>query len=95
MTAPTLEGLSNMTAEQGAIEAAVTKLVRHYLPKVVESVNVEPAENEDGDEYWLVTVKLLSPKIEDEALEQLLEDIEAEVAILDERYPSVRFLDAA
>lgn len=84
-----------MTAEHGAIEAAVSKLVHHHLPKVVESVNVEPAENEDGDEYWLVTVKLLPPKIDDEALEKLLEDIEVEVANLDERYPSVRFLDAA
>jgi hypothetical protein len=84
-----------MTAEPGTIQAAVSKLVRRRLPKGVEGVGVEPAENEDGDEYLLVTVQLSSSEIGDDALERLLEDIEAEVARLDERYPSVRFLDAA
>jgi len=84
-----------MVAEPRKIQAAVSKLISNRLPKGVDSVTVEPAENEEGDEYLLVTVKLLTADIDDEALETLLEDIETEVANLDDRYPSVRFLDAA
>jgi|GEM_PF-3559617 len=84
-----------MVAESGKIQAAVSKLISSRLPKGVDSVRVEPAENEEGDEYWLVTVKLLTADIDDEALERLLEEIESVVANLDDRYPSVRFLDAA
>jgi hypothetical protein len=84
-----------MFAEPEKIQVAVSDLVRRRLRKGMESVSVEPAEDKDGDEYLLVTVRLASSKIEDEALEKLLEDIESEVAGLDERYPSVRFLDAA
>jgi hypothetical protein len=84
-----------MTAEPDKIQAAVSDLVRRRLKKAVESVSVDPAEDEEGDEYLLVTVKLSAANIDDEALEKLLEDIESEVAGLDERYPSVRFLDAA
>lgn len=84
-----------MAAEQENIQVAILKLISRQLPKGVRAVNVEPAENEEGGEYWLVTVELASADIDDEALEKLLEEIEAEVANLDERYPSVRFLDAA
>ena len=84
-----------MVAEPRKIQAAVSKLIGSRLPKGVDSVTVEPAENEEGDEYLLVTVKLSTADIDDEALERLLEDIETEVANLDDRYPSVRFLDAA
>jgi hypothetical protein len=84
-----------MTAEPEKIQVAVSDLVRRHLPKGIESVSVEPAEDKDGDEYLLVTVRLATTDIDDEALERLLEDIESEVAGLDERYPSVRFLDAA
>lgn len=84
-----------MTAESSRIESAVSKLVTTRLPKGVSGVSVEPAESDEGDEYLLVTVQLASHDVDDEALEKLLEEIEAEVAGLDERYPSVRFLDAA
>jgi len=84
-----------MTAEPEKIQAAVSSLIKRRLPKRVDSVSVEPAENEEGDEYLLVTVRLSTADVDDEALERLLEDIESEVAGLDERYPSVRFLDAA
>lgn len=84
-----------MSAERQDIQAAIASLITSRLPKGVGAVNVEPAENEEGDEYLLVTVQLASADINDEALEKLLEEIEAEVANLDDRYPSVRFLDAA
>lgn len=84
-----------MTVDAGNIQSAVAKLISARLPKGVSGVAVAPAENEEGDQYLLVTVTLASADIDDEALEKLLEEIEAEVARLDERYPSVRFLDAA
>jgi hypothetical protein len=84
-----------MTAEPETIRAALSKLIHSRLPKGVDEVGVEPAVNDEGDEYLLVTVKLASAHVDDEALESLLEDIETKVASLDERYPSVRFLDAA
>ena len=84
-----------MAVDPKKIQTAVSKLIGSRMPKGVDSVSVEPTENEEGEEYLLVTVKLLTADIDDDALERLLEDIEAEVAGLDERYPSVRFLDAA
>jgi hypothetical protein len=84
-----------MVVEPSEIETAVSKLVQKRMPKGVRAVHVEPSDKEDGDEFLLVTVELSSADIDDEALERLLEEIEAEVATLDERYPSVRFLDAA
>ncbi len=84
-----------MVAEREEIEVAVSKLISSRFPEGIEAVSVEPAENEDGEEYLLVTVRLASADADDETLERLLEDIEAAVANLDDRYPSVRFLDAA
>lgn len=89
------EGHPGMTAEPQNIQAAVADLAKKKLPNKIESVVVEPAESDEGDEYLLVSVKLSTSDVDDEALEDLLEDIEREVANLDDRYPSVRFLDAA
>jgi 7,8-dihydro-6-hydroxymethylpterin-pyrophosphokinase len=90
-----MKGSWDMVADPGKIQTAVSKLVRARLRQRGEVVRVQPAEDNDGDEYLLVTVQLSSADIDDESLERLLEDIEAEVGRLDERYPSVRFLDAA
>lgn len=84
-----------MTAEATVLETEVGHVVRRRLPQGVRTVTVEPSESEDGDEYLLVTVHLSSADVDDEELERLLEEIEASVATLDKRYPSVRFVDAA
>lgn len=84
-----------MATNSEKINKAVSDLIRRRLQKLVESVSVDPAEDEEGDEYLLVTVKLSTAEVDDEALEKLLEEIESKVASLDDRYPSVRFLDAA
>jgi len=84
-----------MAAEPEDIRVALDDLIRKRLPRGVESVSVEPTEDDEGDEYLLVKVRLASADVDDEALEKLLEDIESKVAGLDDRYPSVRFLDAA
>jgi hypothetical protein len=84
-----------MSAEATALETRVEHVVRRRLPDGVRLVTVEPSEGEDGDEYLLVTVHLSSHDVDDEELERLLEEIESSVATLDQRYPSVRFVDAA
>ncbi len=64
--------------------------------KKMEDVALEPAQNSEGDEYLRVMIRLTSI---DEAdypmLVKLIESIEDAVGELDERYPSVRFPDAA
>lgn len=73
----------------------LTKFVGDRLPEGIAGIEVEPAVTEDGSDFLLVTIKLVKADLDDEALGQLLEDIEDEVAKRDERYPSVRFQDAA
>ena len=62
----------------------------------LEDVALEPAQDSEGDEFLRVMIRL---KRIDEAdrptLVKLIESIEDAVGELDERYPSVRFPDAA
>jgi hypothetical protein len=62
----------------------------------IADVVLEPAQDDEGTEFLRVIVQVKEPeKAADEAFEELMERIEATVAELDERYPSVRFADAA
>jgi hypothetical protein len=62
----------------------------------VADVTLEPAQDDDGADFLRVIVQVTDvEKGGDEAFEALLERIEGAVAELDERYPSVRFADAA
>ena len=62
----------------------------------VADVILEPAKDDDGTDFLRVIVQVKDgEKSADEAFEALLERIEGAVAELDERYPSVRFSDAA
>ncbi|RBP12321.1 hypothetical protein DFR50_114151 [Roseiarcus fermentans] len=64
-------------------------------PKV-EDVEVEPNRDREGDEFLRVIIRLKTvDKDDDPALAQLIEAIETAVGEHDERYPSVRFPDAA
>lgn len=66
------------------------------LAKLVAGVELESDLDEFGEEFIRVIVKLNpTEKDIDAALEAALERIEDAVARLDDRYPSVRFLDAA
>jgi hypothetical protein len=62
----------------------------------MERVDIESAQDSEGDEFLRVMIRL---KNIDEAdrptLVTLIESIEDAVGELDERYPSVRFPDAA
>lgn len=62
----------------------------------VSDVILEPAQDDDGTDFLRVIVQVKDvERAGDEAFEALLERIERAVAELDERYPSVRFADAA
>jgi hypothetical protein len=62
----------------------------------IEEVDLEPDRDEDGTEFLrvIVQVKTIDSAL-DTAFEALLEEIERTVGAVDERYPSVRFSDAA
>lgn len=62
----------------------------------VEDVSLEPDRDEDGSEYLRVELTMTPGGIfPDESMVALVEDIEAAIIAVDERYPSIRFLDAA
>ncbi len=62
----------------------------------VAGVILEPARDDEGTDFLRVIVQMKDvEKSGDEAFEALLEEIEGMVAEIDERYPSVRFSDAA
>lgn len=66
------------------------------LSKKIEEVAVETDVDDDGTEFLRVNLSMRGSKDEpDEAFEALLEKIENAILAVDERYPSVRFLDAA
>ncbi len=61
-----------------------------------EDVALEQGRDDENEEFLRVTVQIKERKnITDADFESLLEAIESAVSDLDERYPSVRFSDAA
>ena len=66
------------------------------LAALVDDVQVELGVDEDDEEFLRVALVVRLPdRNVDAELEGLLERIEEAVARIDDRYPSVRFLDAA
>lgn len=86
-----------MSADVETLRETVTKAAKDGpLADAVKSVSVEPARDEDGDAFLRVQLTLELPKgYLDDQLADLIEHIELSVAAVDERYPDVRFLDAA
>ncbi|MBX9645121.1 MAG: hypothetical protein K2W91_13615 [Novosphingobium sp.] len=77
-------------------EIVAAILQRGEIAKFVSEVELESDLDEFGDEFLRVVVRLKpTDKDIDEALESVLEQIEDAIAKLDDRFPSVRFLDAA
>jgi len=79
------------------LESIVSDTIRGgALAKDIQEVRVEPGVDADGNEILRVLVQMKREQEDtDEELESLLEKIEAAILEIDERYPSVRFLDAA
>jgi hypothetical protein len=65
----------------------------------VAGVTLEPARDDEGSDFLRVVVQIKDVETSShealEAFEALLERIEGTVAEIDERYPSVRFAEAA
>lgn len=86
-----------MTETSDALNGQVLEAVRRSaFADALRDVRVEPAWDENGVEFLRVVLVLELPDHNvDSELEALLERIEEAVSSVDERYPSVRFLDAA
>jgi hypothetical protein len=69
---------------------------RSAVAAQIEDVVLEPDRDEEGTDFLRVVVQLKNlDHTVDSDFEALLEAIESTVGAVDERYPSVRFLDAA
>jgi hypothetical protein len=80
------------TLKQRIIEATKQSTVAAQ----VENVALEADRDEEGTDFLRVIVQVKNLDHTDEAdFEALLEAIERAVSAVDERYPSVRFSDAA
>ena len=86
-----------MEADTASVRDTVMRAVQAGpLAGAVRSVQVERARAEDDDEFLRVELIVELPdRNVDAELEALLERIEDAVAAVDDRYASVRFLDAA
>jgi hypothetical protein len=62
----------------------------------VEDIALEPDCDDDGTDFLRVVVSVTNnDRREDAGFEELLETVEQVVGDVDERYPRVRFADAA
>lgn len=80
-----------------ALKKKILRVVKQGpLADAVTDVQVEPACDEDGEDFLRVQLVVRLPEGDlDNQLVDLIERIEETVASVDARYPSVRFLDAA
>jgi hypothetical protein len=90
-------GAIGMIIDVPELQEQVSRALRDGpLADQVREIEIEPAEDEDGSEFLRVIVKLVAKKApEDSELDDLLQLIEDTISKIDDRYPSVRFLDAA
>jgi hypothetical protein len=86
-----------MHVDVNTLKEAVLQAVQNGpLVHAVRDVQIEPAQDQDDEEFLRVALSVQLPNHDvDAELEALLEQIEKAVAALDDRYASVRFLDAA
>ena len=86
-----------MAEHDDTLRERVLDAVRaHPLRAAIRDVQIEPAADDDGEAFLRVKLLVQLPKEDvDEQLQTLLEQIEESVAAIDDRYASVRFLDAA
>jgi hypothetical protein len=91
--------LETMTvlADLQTIKDHVIRATRTSAPNVdVADVTLEADRDDEGADFLRVIVQVKpGDEADDDALEALLEVIEEAVEAIDERYPSVRFADAA
>lgn len=83
--------------ELAEIQKSVSAAARKgALDSLIRAINVEADMDENDDEFLRVEIALVpTDKDIDAELEAAIERVEDAVAAVDDRYPSVRFLDAA
>lgn len=84
-----------MILEPAKLQAHIAEFVKGRLPDGVKTITVEPSVSHEGTDFLLVTIELISADADADELGKILEGVEDEVAKWDERYPSVRFQEAA
>lgn len=86
-----------MSSNVETLESTVTDAIRGgALADDIRGVRVEPDTDAEGNEILRILIQMKRPRHDiDEEMERLLEKIETAILAIDERYPSVRFLDAA
>lgn len=85
-----------MIADLSSLKKKVTETVEAgSLADQVGAIDIESDIDRDELEFLRVVIALKAGGVADEELERLLEDVEKAISELDERYTSVRFLDAA
>ncbi|HWT12078.1 MAG TPA: hypothetical protein VN231_04935 [Allosphingosinicella sp.] len=89
--------MSSGSSSIDVLENIVSNAIRGgTLAKAIRQVRVEPDLDAQGNEILRVLIEMKrQPDNADEELENLLERIESAILAIDDRYPSVRFLDAA
>ncbi len=81
------------TLKQRVLAAAKQSAVAAQVEDVLLE---EPSRDEEGTDFLRVVVQMKDlDRVAESDLEALLEAIESAVGAVDERYPSVRFSDAA
>ena len=86
-----------MQTDLGTLKEKVLKAAQNsVIAPLVEDIVLETARDDEGADFLRVIIQVKNAdKADDSDFEKLLESIEQAVGDVDERYPSVRFSDAA
>lgn len=86
-----------MKVDSSRLKARINAAIRHSgIRGRVKDVILEADQDNDGADFLRVTLEVRSlDDVSDTDLEALIESIERTIGDVDERYPSVRFADAA
>jgi predicted nucleic acid-binding OB-fold protein len=87
----------SMHAELSELKTRIVDVIkRSAVGKRVRDIVLEADRDYEGSDFLRVILEMESfDDVSDAAMEELVESIENAVGELDERYPSVRFADAA
>jgi hypothetical protein len=86
-----------MQADIPTLEKRVADIARRSsLGARLQDISLEPARDDEGSDFLRIVLEMKTlDSIPDEEIEALVSSIEKGVSELDERFPSVRFADAA
>jgi hypothetical protein len=84
-------------AELSALRKRVSDIARKSaIGRLLSDVTLEADRDDEGSDFLRIVVELKTlDEVRDEDIDTLVASIEKAVSDLDERFPSVRFADAA